>query len=83
MIERNNKKGKNIEAVLVIISWLRTKDTVCYKYVPKDNQIKLHNTENLYVAIPPPGQEVKSGSEDEEDHWIWTTFFLLFSMYLN
>ena len=56
-------------------SRLRTKDTVCYKYVPTDNQIKLHNSEYLYVATPPPGQEVESESEDEEDHWIWTAFF--------
>ena len=74
-LKENKKERKNIEAVLVTKSWLRTKDTVCYKYVPTDNQIKLHNTENLYIDIPPPGQEVKFESEEKEDHWIWTAFF--------
>ena len=68
MIERNKKERNNIEAVSVTKSRLRTKETVCYKYAPIDNQIKLHNPKNLYVATPPPCQKVESESEDEEDH---------------
>ena len=63
-------KKENIEAVLVTKSRLRKKDTVCYKYVPTHNQIKLHDSDNLCVSTPPPGQEVESESEDEEDHLI-------------
>ena len=65
--KRNRLKKESIEAVLVTKLRLRTKDTVCYKYLPTDNQIKLHNSENLYVATLPTGQEVESDSEDEED----------------
>ena len=35
--KRNRLKKKSIEAVLVTKSQLRTKETVCYEYVPTDN----------------------------------------------
>ena len=63
----NRLKKESIEAVLVTKSRLRTKDTVCYKCVSTDNQIKLHNSMNLNEATPRSGQEVGSKSEDEED----------------
>jgi len=66
--KQNRLKKESIEAVLVTKSQRRTKDTVCYKYAPTDNQIKLHNPKNLYVATPPPCQKFESESEDEEDH---------------
>jgi len=61
----NRLEKESIEVVMVIKSRLITKDTVCCKYIPRDNQIKIQNSEILYLGHPPPGHEYEFESEGE------------------
>ena len=64
--KKNGVKKESIEAVLAMKSELRTEYAVYYKKIPTGNQIRLHSSKKLCLALLSLGHENESESEDEK-----------------